>query len=136
MDPFLPLSFIQAVVPSTKNQIAQCLCKVQRLSQIIFARNRASLHPRTMHHPNLVADYGQDLASKYIRAALPAAQCRCGAIVIGSVQEDEFSCFCGRFGSIGHLKRSSDSTWIPHPFSSCSACHTWNLLGTSGSVER
>jgi hypothetical protein len=146
MDPFLSLSFIQAVYPSAMQQIAVCLCKVshqstnrtanpfgnrhlnQNITSVAFHQlqaQRCSLSCRP-----------QDLASKYMRAALPAAQCKCGAVIVGTAQEDEYTCVCGRAGSIGHIKRSSDAQWIPHPFASCSANHTWNLLGTSGSVER
>lgn len=133
MDPFMSLSFVQAVVPSTANQIAQCLSKVDTSS---FANlNFPDIRP-VISSFRIADALVQDLASKFIRAALPAAQCKCGAIIIGSVQEDEFTCLCGRTGSIGHLKRSSDVQWVPHPFASCSACHTWNLLGTSGSIER
>jgi hypothetical protein len=137
MDKFISLSFIQAVVPSTTNQIAQCICKVnlenlRSLAQLTLILSNPLSSISTLPPTSDV----QDLASKYIRAALPAAQCKCGAVVVGSVQEDEFTCVCGNAGSIGQMKRSSDSQWMPHPFASCSACHTWSLLGTSGSIER
>ena len=146
MDPFLSLSFIQAVYPSAMQQIAVCLCKVSHQSTNLTANpfgNRhlnqnitsVALHQLQAQRCSLSC-LPQDLASKYMRAALPAAQCKCGAVIVGTAQEDEYTCVCGRAGSIGHIKRSSDAQWIPHPFASCSANHTWNLLGTSGSVER
>ena len=48
MDPFLPLSFIQAVCPSVGNQIALSLCKVSRT-----ALSSAFFHPCTPSKPSI-----------------------------------------------------------------------------------
>jgi hypothetical protein len=48
MDPFLSLSFVQAVVPSTATQIAQSLCKVATTHLIICVSALVASRARTM----------------------------------------------------------------------------------------